>query len=120
MTVWVGCVVFRFVPHCSSLSSPADLRRALVAQLKPYTRKATPTGKVLGSGTYGSVIELISARETVAGKVFRMSSSVNLRTIANRVCGELITMVRLHHSNIVQCKGMSLLTDQPLPVLLME
>ena len=91
-----------------------------MAQLKPYTRKATPTGKVLGSGTYGSVIELTSARETVAGKVFKMSSSVNLPAIANRVCGELITMVRLHHPNIVQCKGVSLLTDQPLPVLLME
>ena len=91
-----------------------------MAQLKPYTRRATPTGKVLGSGTYGSVIELTSARETVAGKVFKMSSSVNLQVIANRVCGELITMVRLHHPNIVQCKGVSLLTDQPLPVLLME
>ena len=91
-----------------------------MAQLKPYTRKATPTGKVLGSGTYGSVIELTSAKETVAGKVFRMSSSVNLQAIANRVCGELITMVRLHHPNIVQCKGVSLLMNQPLPVLLME
>ena len=91
-----------------------------MARLRPYTRKATPTGKVLGSGTYGSVIELTSARETVAGKVFKMSSSVNLQSIANRVCGELITMVQLHHPNIVQCKGMSLLTDQPLPVLLME
>ena len=91
-----------------------------MAQLKPYTRKSTPTGKLLGSGTFGSVIELTSARETVAGKVFKMSSSVNLQAIANRVCGELITMVRLHHHNIVQCKGVSLLTDQPLPVLLME
>ena len=91
-----------------------------MTQLKPYTRIATSTGKELGSGTYGSVIELTSARETVAGKVFRMSSSVNLQAIANRVCGELITMVRLHHHNIVQCKGLTLLMDQPLPVLLME
>ena len=79
-----------------------------------------PTGKVLGSGTYGSVIELTSARETVAGKVFRMSSSVKLQAIANRVYGELITMVRLHHPNIVQCKGVSLLANWPLPVVLME
>ena len=99
---------------------PADLRRALVRQLKPYTRKATPTGAVLGSGTYGSVIELTSAGETVAGKVFRMSSTVRLQAIANRVCGELIMMTQLHHPNIVQCKGVSLLVDQPLPVLLME
>ena len=89
-------------------------------QLKPYTRQATPTGTVLGSGTYGSVIELISAGETVAGKVFRMSSTVRLQAIANRVCGELIMMTQLHHPNIVQCKGVSLLVDQPLPVLLME
>ena len=89
-------------------------------QLKPYTRKATPTGTVLGSGTYGSVIELTSARETVAGKVFRMSSTVRLQAIANRVCGELIMMTQLHHPNIVQCKGVSLQVDQSLPVLLME
>ena len=103
-----------------SLPSPADLRRALVAQLKPYTRKATPTGKVLGNGTYGSVIELTSARETMAGKVFRMSSTAQMLPVAFRVCGELNTMMQLHHPNIVQCKGVSLLTDQPLPVLLME
>ena len=101
-------------------SPPANLRRVLVDQLKPYTRKATPTGKELGIGTYGSVIELTSARETVAGKVFRMSSTVQLQAVANRVCGELIMMTQLHHPNIVQCKGVSLLTDHPLPVLLME
>ena len=99
---------------------PADLRRTLMRQLKPYTRKATPTGKVLGSGTYGSVIELTSAGETVAGKIFKMSSTVRLQAIANRVCGELIMMTQLHHPNIVRCKGVSLLVDQPLPVLLME
>ena len=92
-----------YVPHCSSLPSPADLRRALVARLKPYTRKATPTGRVLGNG---SVIELTSARKTVAGKVFRMSSML---PVAFSV-GELSTMI---HPNIVQCKG-------ELRVLLME
>ena len=106
---------------CDCGPSPlADLRRALVAQLKPYTRKATPTGKELGIGTYGSVIELTSVRETVAGKVFRMSSTVRLQAVANRVCKELIMMTQLHHPNIVQCKGVSLLMDHPLPVLLME
>ena len=65
-------------------SPPADLRRALVRQLKSYTRQATPTGTVLGNGTYGSVIELTSAGETVAGKIFKMSSTVRLQAIANR------------------------------------
>ena len=105
---------------CDCVPSPADLRRDLVARLKPYTRKATPTGKVLGIGTHGSVIELRSARETVAGKVFRMSSTAQVLPVAKRVCGELIMMTQVHHPNIVQCKGVSLLTDQPLPVLLME
>ena len=89
-------------------------------QLRPYLKKAKPTGTVLGSGTYGSVIELISAKETVAGKVFKMSSTVRLQAIADRVCGELIMMTQVHHPNIIQCKGMSLLVNLPLPVLLME
>ena len=49
-----------------------------------------------------------------------MSSTVWLQAIANRVCGELLMMTQLHHPNIVQCKGVSLQVDQPLPVLLME
>ena len=109
------CILCDCVP-----SPPANLRRALVAQLKPYTRKATPTGKVLGVGTYGSVIELRSAGETVAGKVFKMSSTAQVLPVALRVCGELSTMMRLNHPNIVQCKGVSLLVKFHLPVLLME
>ena len=111
------CILCDCVP-----SPPADLRRALVARLKPYTRKATPTGKELGIGTYGSVIELTSARETVAGKVFRMSSTVRFAEVVSVVCRELIMMTQLHHPNIVQCKGVSLptATDHPFPILLME
>ena len=110
-----------YIIHTSTFPPPpADLRRALVRQLKRYTRKATPTGAVLGNGTYGSVIELTSAGETVAGKVFRMSSTVRLQELADKISGELIMMAQLNHPNIVQCKGVSLLVDQPLPVLLME
>ena len=56
----------------------------------------------------------------MAGKVFRVSSTAQMLPVVFRVCGELVTMVRLHHPNIVQCKGVSFLADQPLPVLLME
>ena len=98
----------------------ADLRRTLVAQLKPYTRKARPTGVELGSGAYGSVVELVSTKETVAGKVFRISSTERLQVLATKVCGELILMAQVHHPHIVRCKGVSLLPDQRLPVLLME
>ena len=93
----------------------------LETQLKRYTRKAKPTGEILGSGTYGSVIELTSAGEIVAGKVFRVSATSQLQALATKVCGEVITMLQLSHPNIVQCKGVALLPDNsPLPVLLME
>ena len=97
-----------------------NLRRTLVAELKRYTRKATPTGVELGSGAYGSVVELVSARETVAGKVFRISSTACLQAIPSKVCGELILMAQLCHSHIVACKGVTFLPEQTLPVLLME
>ena len=98
----------------------ADLRRALVRQLKPYTRKAKPTGTELGSGTYGTVIELTSAGETVAGKVFKTSSYIHQQAMINKLCGELSLMTQVHHPNIVQCKGVCLLVNQTMPVLLME
>ena len=101
-----------------SSSFTAELRRELVARLKQYTRKARRTGTVLGNGAYGSVIELISAGETVAGKIFKMSSKVKVQI--DRVCGEVIMMLQLNHPNIVKCKGVTLLVDEQLPVLLME
>ena len=96
------------------------MRRALVAQLKPYTRKAKPTGVILGSGSFGSVVELVSAGETVAGKVFKNISHSHMRPVLDKLCGELILMTQLNHAHIVQCKGVCFLVDQPLPVLLME
>ena len=96
-------------------------QNVLEGQLKQFTRKVRPTNRTLGSGTYGSVIELVSAGEIVAGKVFRLSGASHLHEIAHKVCGEVIMMQQLSHPNIVQCKGVAFLPDQsPLPVLLME
>ena len=94
----------------------ADL---LVCQLKPYTRKAKPTGTKLGSGTYGKVIELTSAGEIVAGKVFKTSLTTD-HQVMNKLCGELSLMAQIHHPNIVQCKGVCFLKHQTMPVVLME
>ena len=93
---------------------------ALVTRLKAYTRNARPTGVELGSGTYGSVIELIHCREKVAGKKFRISSSVNMQSLTEKLCGEMILMMQMHHPNIVESKGVCFLANYPLPVLLME
>ena len=107
-------------PISGKLQKSAEVHRTLEKQLKPYTRNAKQTGKVLGSGTYGSVIELTSAGETLAGKIFRVLNATQVQGKVNEVCGEVIMMLQLHHPNIVQCKGVSLLIGQPLPVILME
>ena len=82
--------------------------------------KAKQTGIPLGSGTYGRVIELKSAGEIVAGKVFKTSSNVHPRTLTNKLIGELSLMTQVHHPNVVQCKGVCLLESEAMPVLLME
>ena len=98
------------------LTAQRQLRRALVG----YTKRAKPTGKKLGSGSYGTVIELKLDDETVAGKVFRPLSCIKLQTLINKLRDELIVMDRVKHQNIVQYKGVCFLKNQPMPVLLME
>ena len=82
--------------------------------------KAKPTGIILGSGTYGRVIELKSAGQIVAGKVFKTSSYIHQKTLTNKLFGELSLMTQVHHPNIVQCKGVCFLENAAMPVLLME
>ena len=98
----------------------AEQRKILDKKLRKYIKKATPTGIVLGKGTYGSVKELESNGERVAGKVFNLSSTAMQLSTVLKVCGELTMMMQLNHKNIVQCKGVGLLVDEPLPLLLME
>ena len=79
-----------------------------------YTTKAKPTGKQLGSGTYGTVIELISGGEIVAGKVFKTSLTID-HQVMNKLCGELSLLAQVHHPNIVQCKECVLWRTKPYP-----
>ena len=99
----------------------SDMKKK-VTQIKPYIKTVKQTGQVLGSGTYGKVIELLtSGGVVVAGKIFRLSTTVQLKEVASKVEKEIITMMQLSHLNVVKCKGLALLPDQsPLPVLLME
>ena len=96
------------------------LRMALVTQLKPYTVSARPTGNELGSGAYGSVIELVHCGEKVAGKLFKISSPDRIQSLSEKLCGEMILMMQMHHPNIVESKGVCFISKHPLPVLLME
>ena len=104
-------------PHICSYFESIEKKEK---QLKPYTRAAKPTGNVLGSGTYGKVIELTSNGEILAGKIFRMFAAENSEEIAAKMQEEITTMLQLKHPNTVNCKGVCYLPNHPLPVLLME
>ena len=101
-------------------TSSGNLRSTLLKQLRPKTKQAIPTGKVLGSGAYGSVIELRCEGKTVAGKIFRTMSENHTTAVQKRIKDELNIMIEVNHPNIVQTMGVCFLSDQPLPVLLME
>ena len=66
------------------------------------------------------MIELVSAGEVVAGKVFKTILGARIRTVQDRFLGEIILMTQIHHPNIVESRGVCFLVNHPLPVLLME
>ena len=92
----------------------------MLKQLRPKTKQAIPTGKVLGSGAYGSVIELKCEGKIVAGKKFRALSADDTTAVQKKIKDELNIMMEVNHPNILQTMGVCFLSDEPLPVLLME
>ena len=81
--------------------------------------KANPTGGQLGSGSYGRVIELSAAGEILAGKVLEASYMCQ-QTLTNKMFRELGLLIRVHHANIVEYKGVCFLESEAMPVLVME
>ena len=92
----------------------------MLKQLRPKTKQVIPTGTVLGSGAYGSVIELRCEGKIVAGKTFRTMSTDHTIIVQKRISDELNVMMKVDHPNIVQTMGVCFLPHEPLPVLLME
>ena len=92
-------------PRAFSFIVSADQHRVLMEPLQRYIRKASPTGRELGSGMYGSVIELKSAGEVVAGKVFKNISRANMPPFLDKLYGEITLMMQIHHENIVESRG---------------
>ena len=101
-------------------TSSGSLRSTLLKQLRPKTKQAIPTGTVLGSGAYSSVIELRCEGKIIAGKIFRTTSAAHTITVQNRIKDELNIMMEVSHPNIVQTMGVCFLPEEPLPLLLME
>ena len=82
--------------------------------------KAKRTGKELGSGTYGRVIELKSGPKILAGKVFNIPSCILPQTVISKLRKEVALMAKAHHPNIVHFEGVCFLDNITMPVLLME
>ena len=101
---------------------PDELRTTLAKNL-PIT-KAVPTGEMIASGTFSSIIELKISKceERVAGKVFKIcpQDTKELKTKVSVIIKKITTITTLSHVNIVESKGVCFLPDRILPVLLME
>ena len=99
----------------------ATICTALMKDLAPFTVTAHTTGKELGGGSFGRVIELNSNGNTFAGKVFNIDvHSTDRRSILEKIIAEIKRVLQIEHDNIVQSKNVCFLGGNPLPVLMME
>ena len=90
----------------------------IFSNLKPFTKEAKPTGRILGRGAFSEVEETKVGQKTVAGKKFRLS--VVDDSSMRKFSAEILILAQLHHSNIVAFVGVCHLDNEQLPVLLME
>ena len=91
-------------------------------QLKPFVlQNPKPTGRVLGTGVYGSVEEVEIDSTVCAGKKFRHDDIFhNEGRFCKRFAREYTCVSKLQHKHIVQYRGICSLPDSKLPVLVME
>jgi ankyrin repeat protein/serine/threonine protein kinase len=103
-------------------STYSDIRKRLVVPLHSYTKRVKSTDIELGSGAYGTVIEVSSGGgEVFAGKLFKTPLSwVRQQKFLHKVIEEIKMMMAISHEHIVQSKGVGFLEDYTLPIILME
>lgn len=91
--------------------------------LKSYTRKAERCGTpALGQGSSGSVHRFLMGEEktVVAGKIYRLPSPDDIKKYVCSHVKILTILFNLKHENIVFFYGVSFLSNEEFPVLLME
>ena len=84
-----------------------------------------PTGRELGTGAYGCVVEVEIPGATCAAKriheiLLRTSSADAVKNISDRFVQECRLLSSLHHPHIVQFLGVCFLPGSRLPMLVME
>ena len=99
------------------LAKGSDLQRYIL-------KDAQPTGAVLGTGSFGSVLEFKRSGVLCAGKkihdVLLDVQGGGLKHMMDKFKQECQLLASLHHPNIVQFLGLAFLPDSSLPYLLME
>ena len=100
--------------HIYTYSTAREFDDDMRKKKLPLTKRAQATGVELGSGSYGCVVEIKIGGNVYAGKKFNSTcSDWNL-------CSEIAVLSRLKHPNIVEYYGICYISDNPLPVLVME
>lgn len=93
----------------------------LFSVLKPFTKNVEVTGKQLGQGAHGSVVEVRMGRKNLAAKSFREISGADDSSFIHTFSQRMVLLLQLNHPNIVRYEGICFLSnEQQIPSLLME
>ena len=97
------------------------LQKALFKELKPYSKNVHSTGKSLGAGAHGEVIEVKCGSQKLAAKSFHKMDTQDADTYVKTFCRMVVTLLKLQHQNILKYEGICFLSEeQQIPSLLME
>ena len=96
-----------------------------VPELKDYLLEdVTSTGKCLGTGSFGNVVEVTIRSTLYAGKKLHGAlldqEDEGMQKMVDRFVSECKLMSKIRHPNIVQFMGLCFLEDSPYPILVME
>ena len=105
---------------CSYNNDLAETLGEVYKDLKKYMIDCYWTGRILGKGSFGTVLEMKSkfSSEFYAGKQYHDIPRSRQQFIS-RLCGELLIMMTINHPNIVQTVGITF-DDEQSPIVLME
>ena len=96
-----------------------------VPELKDFLLDdVTSTGKRLGTGSFGTVVEVTIGGTLYAGKKLHVAlldqEDEGMQRMVDRFVSECKLMSKVRHPNIVQFMGLCFLEDSPYPMLVME
>ena len=88
-------------------------------ELKKYMIDCHWTGKILGRGSFGTVLEMKSGEQFYAGKRYH-DIPRSKRQFIVKLYGELLILKKINHPNIVQSVGITFDVADHSPIVLME